>query len=130
MTWADVRYFRPVEFASPDQPDSGYLMNLNFVRKLDKLREAVKMPLVINSGYRTPAHNDSLKGSVDGSAHTTGHAADIQAFSSGQKHAILEAAFRLGFRRIGIGSTFVHVDDDISKPQDVVWTYPSGALRG
>lgn len=124
MTWADLRYFRAHEFASPDQLDSGYLMNLDFVRKLDKLREAVKMPLVIRSGFRTEAHN-AVVGGVDSSAHTSGHAADIQAVTSGEKFAILEAAFRLGFRRVGIGQSFVHLDDDISKPQDVCWTYKS-----
>lgn len=123
MNWSDIRYFRPHEFNSPDAPDSGYQMNLAFVAKLDKLREAVKMPLVINSGYRTPEHNATLKDSVAGSSHTSGHAADIRALSSQAKYAILEAALRLGFRRAGIGATYIHLDDDITKPQDCIWTY-------
>jgi len=123
--WPDIRYFRSKEFDSPDSPGSGMRMNLAFVQKLDKLREAVKMPLIINSGYRTPKHNDGLKDSVDGSAHTTGHAADIRALNSATKYKIVEAAFRLGFRRIGIGKTFVHLDDSITHPQDVIWLYPA-----
>lgn len=123
MTWADVRYFKPFEFASPDKPDSGYMMDLNFVRKLDILREAVKMPLIITSGYRTQEHNATLANSVAGSAHTTGHAVDIAALSSPVKFRILETALRLGFRRVGIGTDFIHIDDDITKPQDVCWTY-------
>lgn len=124
MTWADVRYFRPVEFASPDEKDSGYLMDLAFVHKLDKLRETLNFPLVITSGFRTRKHNQAIPDSVDGSAHTTGHAADIRAVDSKTKFLILEAAFRLGFRRVGVGGSFIHIDDDISKPQDVCWTYP------
>lgn len=127
-TWADIKYFKPQEFASPDAPDSGYFMNLDFVRKLDQLREAMKMPLSIHSGYRTPEHNATV-GGVDSSAHEAGHAADIGALSSGAKFAIVEAAMRLGFRRIGIGSTFVHIDDDITKPQDVCWLYPATEKR-
>lgn len=129
MKWDEILYFKPVEFDSPDRPGSGSQMSLDFVRKLDKLREAVKMPLFIQSGYRTADHNGALKDSVDGSAHTTGHAADIAALSSGTKFKIVEAALRLGFRRIGIGRTFVHIDDDITKPQDVVWLYPSTSRR-
>lgn len=127
-TWADIKYFKPVEFDSPDKPGSGYSMSPDFVRKLDCLREAVKTPLFIHSGYRTPEHNASV-GGVDSSAHESGHAADIAALSSGAKFAILEAALRIGFRRVGIGSTFVHIDDDITKPQDVVWLYPQTAKR-
>lgn len=121
--WPDIKHFRSQEFDSPDSPGSGVCMNLAFVAKLDKLREAVKMPLVINSGYRTPAHNDTLPDSVGDSAHTTGHAADIRALSSTTRFTIIEAAFRLGFRRVGIAKSFVHLDDDITKPQDVSWMY-------
>lgn len=128
-TWADIKYFRASEFDSPDLGGSGFNMNLDFVAKLDKLREAVKMPLTIHSGFRTVAHNASLPDSVDGSAHTTGHAADIGALSSTQRYLIVEAALRLGFRRVGVGNSFVHIDDDITKAQDVMWNYPATAKR-
>lgn len=124
IIWPDIRYFRIYEFDSPDSPGSGDRMNLSFVYKLDQLRDAVKIPLIITSGYRSPVHNDKIQNSVDGSAHTLGHAADIRALSSMTRFRILEAALRLGFRRIGVGSTFIHLDDAPTKPQDVVWTYP------
>ena len=123
--WSTVKWFKAFEFDSPDTPGSGSLMDADFVRKLDLLREACKCSLIINSGYRTSLHNATVKDSVDGSAHTTGHAVDIQALGSVRKFTILEAALRLGFRRIGVGATFLHLDDDITKPQDVVWTYAS-----
>ena len=128
QTWADIKYFKSYEFDSKDAPGSGCNMNLDFVRKLDKLREAVKVPLIIHSGYRTAEHN-ALVGGVDSSAHETGHAADIGALSSGLRFRIVEAALRLGFRRVGIGNGFVHIDDDITKPQDMVWLYPPSAKR-
>jgi hypothetical protein len=28
-----------------------------------------------------------------------------------------------GFNRIGIAPTFIHVDNDPSKPEDVIWLY-------
>lgn len=126
LTWADILHFNASEFDSPDKQGSGYMMSLDFVRKLDKLRDAVKVPLAIHSGYRTPDHNAKV-GGVDSSAHECGHAADIAAPTSQLRFAIVEAAMRLGFRRIGVGATFVHIDDDITKAQDVVWLYPQTA---
>ena len=128
MIWNDIKYFRPHEFDSPDAPGSGFGMSLPFVRKLDKLRDAVNMPLIVVSGYRTEIHNAKV-GGVDSSAHERGQAVDIRALSSQTKFRILEAAFKLGFRRIGIGSTFVHIDDSITHPQDVVWTYPANERK-
>ena len=30
---------------------------------------------------------------------------------------------QVGFNRIGIADTFIHVDDDKDKSQQVIWTY-------
>ena len=128
MGWDDVKWFQPSEFDSPDKPGSSVGMNLEFVHKIDKLREAVKMPLTILSGIRTQEHNAKV-GGVDSSAHTIGHAADVQVLSASARYVILEAALRFGFRRIGIGNGFLHLDDDITKPQDVLWLYPAGSSR-
>lgn len=128
MTWNDIVHFKPVEFDSPDKRSSGYSMDLDFVHKLDKIRDAIKMPLMVLSGYRTPEHNAEV-GGVDASSHENGHAADLAAISSRTRFLILEAAFRIGFRRIGIGEGFIHLDDDITKDQDVQWLYPSTAKR-
>ena len=108
LIWSDLHYFKAAEFDSPGVLHSGLKMNLAFVAKLDKIREACKVPLQITSGYRTPEHNAAIPDSVDGSVHTTGHAADIAAPSSALKFAILEAALRLGFTRIGIGVFWLH----------------------
>lgn len=127
-TWADIRFFRSFEFDSPDEPGSGSRMSLDFVAKLDRLRSATRAPLIVKSGYRTPEHNATV-GGVDSSAHETGHAADLGALSSGQRFQIVEAAMRIGFRRIGIGNGFVHLDDSLTHPQDVCWLYPSTDKR-
>ena len=127
--WVDIEFFKVFEFDSPDMPGSGVNMNMAFVRKLDLLRKACGFPLVILSGFRTATHNAEV-GGVDGSAHELGHAVDIKAIEAGKRFRILQEAFKLGFRRVGQGSGFIHIDDDITKPQDVCWTYPSTAKRG
>lgn len=123
LSWKDVKYFKASEFDSPDAPGSGEKgMNLEFVHKMDMLRAACGFPLFITSGYRTTAHNAKV-GGVDSSAHTTGHAADIRAGASSTKFAIVDAALAIGFKRIGVGATFVHVDDAPGLPDRVLWTY-------
>jgi len=110
------------EFDSPDEPGSGIRMRWETVSRLDQIREAVKFPLIVNSGVRTPAYNAQV-GGVDGSAHEKGWAADIAARTSGERYAILIAAFDAGFRRIGIAKTFIHLDMDPLKPDAVAWLY-------
>lgn len=122
MTWKDIEFFRPYEFDSPDSPGSGQKMDLSFVQKLDQLRKKLGFPLVVQSGFRTPEHNAQV-GGVDCSAHEAGKAADLRALSSGTRFAILSAALNMGFTRIGIGKTFVHLDDDPTKPKQVAWLY-------
>lgn len=123
----NLRYFMLSEFDSPDEPGSGKNMNVGFLKLLDQLRHVCGFPFTITSGYRTPAHNQSLKDggrkSVDDSAHTKGFAADIATDSSWARITIVKTALDLGINRIGVGKNFVHVDVDPEKPKDVMWLY-------
>lgn len=117
------KYFSYAEFDSPDAPGSGAKnMSADFIHQLDKVRAAVGFPLVVTSGYRTPAHNAKV-GGVAGSSHTKGLAVDLRALTDAQKRAIAKAAIAQGITRIGWGRTFIHLDVDGSKPQKVTWGY-------
>ncbi len=121
------KYFTFSEFDSPDAPGSGEAhMSADFIRMLDAIRAEVGFPFIINSGYRTPAHNAAV-GGVGESAHTKGLAADIRAITDGQKQAIAKAAIRQGITRIGWARTYIHLDVDTTKPQRVVWNYGNAA---
>ncbi len=116
-------------FDSPDIPGSGRCMDKEFIQKLQKIEKITKLPIfkMINSGARSPRHNKKV-GGVRSSAHQipTCKAADIKTRTKGIRNKIVKAAKEVGFKRIGIGKTFVHLDNDNSKPQYVAWGYPSG----
>jgi len=99
-------------------------MQHEFLELLDRARELAGVPFVITSGYRCEAHNRRVGGKPN-SAHTRGYAADIAASSSWQRAIVVEALFRVGFRRIGIDFKrgFVHVDCDPEKPKPRLWGY-------
>ena len=96
-------------------------MNKNFLFVLDEAREFAGIPFVINSAYRSPTHPESIKNPT--SSHIKGLAVDIKATDSTTRFKIIEALLSVGFTRIGIADTFIHVDLDFDKTQDVIWTY-------
>ena len=106
-----TKYFKEVE----------YKMDADFLAKLDKAREFAKVPFVINSAYRSPEHPLSIKNPT--SSHIKGLAVDISAKDSIDRFLILDALLAVGFSRIGVSDTFIHVDSDLDKSQNVVWTY-------
>jgi hypothetical protein len=106
-----TKYFKEVE----------YKMDVDFLVKLDKAREFAKVPFVINSAYRSPEHPESIKNPT--SSHIKGLAVDIKATDSRTRYKVLNALMHVGFNRIGIADTFIHVDDDKDKSQQVIWTY-------
>jgi len=122
-----MRYFKLTEFDSPDAPGSGAKMDKEFLAMIDEARHLAGVPFKINSGYRTQAHHNSLakKGykTAKNSAHLRGFAADIHAPDSRTRYAILQALIKVGFNRIGVANTFIHVDNDPSLPEEVIWTY-------
>lgn len=122
MNWDDIRYFEPAEFDSPDNPGSGQHMQMEFVAVLDEVRHACAFPFRITSGFRTPQQNQRCGGAVN-SAHLRGYACDIDAQTSRHRFAIVAAAMAHGITRIGVGSRFVHLDNDPSKPNRLIWLY-------
>jgi len=96
-------------------------MNVDFLAKLDEAREYANIPFIINSAYRSPEHPLSIKN--PSSSHIKGLAVDISVKDSRARFLILDALLAVGFNRIGIADTFIHVDSDVDKSQNVIWTY-------
>mgnify|MGYP005989571497 FL=1 len=117
-----MKYFEYEEFDSPDVQGSGQLMDPKLLEMIDEVREIYGKPIRINSGYRTEAHNRKV-GGVDSSSHIKGLAIDVSCTKSDDRFKMLTALIEVGFNRIGVAGSFIHVDIDKDKSQNVIWTY-------
>lgn len=82
---------------------------------LQPLRDAMRVPLRINSGYRSSALNTLLRGARN-SQHTKGEAADIAA-ADPLLLAQTVIRNRLPFDQMILYSTFVHISHKPDGPQ-------------
>lgn len=83
-------------------------------KNLQVLRDEVKKPIKITSGYRSPEHNAKV-GGVKSSRHITGEAADFKIAGMTPKEvaAVIEKLISTGKMEeggIGIYSTWIHYD--------------------
>lgn len=116
-----MKYFKIEEFKCKCGCGRNEMMP-STLEKIDKARELAGIPFKITSGYRCKAHNAAVGGKSEG-AHTSGYAVDIEASTSPSRYLIIKSLLEVGFTRIGVGSTFIHADDDPTKPQKVIWEY-------
>jgi uncharacterized protein YcbK (DUF882 family) len=92
------------------------------ISMLNQLREAWGLPLTLNSAARCEKHNKEV-GGEPGSQHLKGRAADINTTNLNPKEVrnLAKMAQTLGFRGIGIGKSFLHVDCRVGSP--AIWAY-------
>ncbi len=107
----ESKYFNEIEYRSPDDRTSGHKISDRLLIALDYVREQLETPLILNSAYRSEAHNIKV-GGVPGSQHRFGRAADIR-IDSQEMGDQIEYHFKEFTHNIcGIGryNTFIHVD--------------------
>jgi len=115
-----IKHFEAKEFACKCCGD--LRISAELVILLDNIREALGMPLVVNSGYSCRSHNDEAWGSPS-SSYRKGLAASIRAPNPRVRFLLLRALLLAGIERIGIARNFIHVDLDPDKPPKVAWHY-------
>jgi uncharacterized protein YcbK (DUF882 family) len=111
------KYFKISEFESKDgapMPDFVKSNISELIKNMDVIREYIKEPIYINSGYRSPDHNKNVNGAKN-SFHTKGMACDFRTknFTPIQLKYILEDLIVKGKIKqggIGLYANFLHYD--------------------
>jgi uncharacterized protein YcbK (DUF882 family) len=117
-----VSYFKISEFDSKDGAEMPSDVKMNVIELIDNLnvlRQELASPLYVNSGYRSPEHNESIGGSLN-SQHLTGKAADIRSneYNPKQIKEKIEELIKVGKMKqggLGLYSTFCHYDIRLKK---------------
>ncbi|WP_061232452.1 D-Ala-D-Ala carboxypeptidase family metallohydrolase [Leptospira noguchii] len=99
-----------------NNPDERQIANLKRLCEtiLEPLRQAIDKPIIVNSGFRSPAVNRKVKGSIT-SQHMSGEAADICVQGLTTKNIVEEIIkLNLPFHQLinegtSSGVTWVHV---------------------
>ena len=109
------------EFASKDEPRAR--MCMEFMNKLQLLRDDFRHVITINSGIRSEKENKEVGGSIN-SKHLTRPCIACDISTSNMKgvwvHKLLRLAFQHGFTGIGVGKYFIHLD---MRKTATTWTY-------
>lgn len=102
--------FKVKEFRCKDGSDT-ILIDVDFVNdKLQKIRDHFKVPVTINSAYRTESYNKKV-GGASKSYHMKGQAFDIVVKGISAKDVALYAETLLkNTGGIGVYSNFIHID--------------------
>ena len=93
----------------------------HLVRKLQIGVNLLGMPINITSGYRCPKHNVVVGGSPT-SSHLLGLAADFAVVMPTYRYQIIPL-LTAQFARILLYNTFIHVDIDSDKTQQIIEIY-------
>jgi len=99
-----------------------FIKDALLLQRLEKMREATGVPMIINSWCRCKPYN-TLIGGNKASEHMDGQAVDIRVSNSTERDEMVLLSYAVGFFRRGVANSFVHVDTDILKPQGVLWLY-------
>lgn len=118
----ELKWFREEEFRKAVPSCSLSDMDEDFMHHLDECRDFAGIPFIINSAYRSVEY-EKKKGRTGSSQHTKGLAVDIRCVTNAQRFRIVSSLLVAGFRRIGIGKNFIHVDDGYSNSEPIIWTY-------
>ena len=102
-------------------------MDMRFILRLDRLRMEYGAPMRVTSGYRCPAHNNSVSSTGLDGPHTTGRAADIGISGEKAYHLLRQVSFSgVGINQRGAyDKRFIHLDDleGPEHPRPRIWTY-------
>lgn len=98
--------------------DGSILIDEASMDALQKFRQIVGVPVMINSAYRSEAYNKSVGGAPK-SQHVLGKAFDIRITDKLSRDTIHAAAEMAGFHGFGDYNSFVHIDTGAKRKWDL-----------
>lgn len=107
-------HFKPSEIAC--KGDGSLTVDEPSLDKLEAVRKALGKPMILNSAYRSEAHNKAIGGSPN-SQHRLGKAFDV-ALKGISRTELLKAAKAAGFTGIGHYDSFMHLDTGPARTWD------------
>ena len=116
------KYFKEEEFENSTPVCSLQDMQQRTISKLDTAREIARIPFILNSAYRSHQW-EQTRGRSGIGAHTLGQAIDLRCFNQSDRYIMVAALLQAGFKRIGIGESFIHADDSEVHTQELIWLY-------
>ena len=115
------------KYFNPNEPglDNGRYEKLvpELLDILDKLREEYGHPITITSSFRGKDHPIEAAKPNGPGVHSLGVAVDIASVGGTNTFNLVQAAIKVGFKRIGISRkhNFIHLD--IADKVTSIWTY-------
>lgn len=104
-------HFKVKEFHSRKDPSDIVKVDEKLLKLLENIRNFTGKAVHINSGYRSPEYNKTIKNASPKSQHCEGKAADIWIEGvSPAKVAEIAECYLGNSGGIGVYSTFTHVD--------------------
>lgn len=126
--WDWAPYFTVKEFSCKGSGEC--LMDADFMQMLYQLRADYNAPMIVTSGYRSPAYNASVSTTGHSGPHTKGRAVDLS-IRGLEAYRLLSLALQHGFTGIGVkqhgSSRFLHLDTLTQAegfPRPIIWSYP------
>lgn len=113
-------------------PPPEALANLRITaHKMEAVRALLAHPILVSSGYRSPAVNKAAHGAIN-SAHMTGNAVDFTCWTYGDPLTICRmlAASALMFDQVIQEGTWVHISFDPRNRRQVFTKTPAGYSHG
>lgn len=118
----NLKWFSESEFNRCQPSCSSSDCDERALSMLDELRDLCGFPITLNSAYRSVKY-EKKKGRSGTSSHCKGCAFDVRCYDSKYRAMLVCNAFRVGFTRIGIGDSFIHLDCDSDKLNPCIWLY-------
>ena len=101
-------------------PPQEYWQNIKEVAtELQKVRDILGKPIIITSGYRSPAYNKKIGGATY-SQHLTGKAVDSKMAGVNVNKYLAYLVRYTSFNGFGIANSYIHTD---TRPNFTVWVY-------